>query len=61
MVRTMAVIGILALLLLGAAGLSAFHGRSIEQARAVGHAEGFTQGLSLGLQIQKDAPKNNRL
>jgi hypothetical protein len=34
-----------------AAGLVFFHVSRVEAARAVGNAEGFVQGLSLGMQL----------
>jgi hypothetical protein len=37
--------------LLVAAGLVFFHTSRVEAAKAVGNAEGFVQGFSLGLQI----------
>lgn len=58
----MSAIGMIALLAGGVAGCTAHYQGRIDQARAVGHAEGFVEGLALGITVSQSAPnKNTRL
>lgn len=61
MIRVLAAIGVLAILAAGVAGCSAYYEARIAQARATGNAEGFIQGLSLGMEVQKQAPRGSKL